>query len=186
MSPLCSTPPTPVAPYLTQSEMLCPLCGRQDPMSSCLWIPSLSLSIAVCAWNILPPDVCRVQPHLSGLFKHHFISEVFSNHPVKRTPSTTQSFDLSLCFFGALDLLCIYQFMCLLSSPFIILLTAISSVLSTAAGTVRIWWMYEGIDPNMLDRCFPFHQIPSLWLVVFALLFFPHYSRFSAKSHEEH
>lgn len=158
-------------------------------MSSCLWIPSLSLLslITVCAWNILPPDVCMVQPHLSGLFKHHFISEVFPNHPVKRTPSAPQSFDLALCFFGALDLLCIYQFMCLLSSsPFIILLTAISSVLSTAAGTVCMGWMYEGIDLNTLDRCFPFHQIPSLWLVVFALLFFPHYSKFSAKSYEEH
>lgn len=135
----------------------------------------LSLSLlsltAVCAWNILPPDACMVQPLLSGLFKHHFISKVFSNHPVKRTLSTAQSFDLTLCFSGALDLLCVYQHMCLPSVFSIILLPAISPVLSTAPGTISIWWIYEGIDPNMLDWCYPVHQIPSLWLVVFTLFF---------------
>lgn len=133
--------PTPlVAPYLTRNEMLCPLRGWQGPVSSCSWIPSLSLLslIAVCAWNILLPEVCTAQPLLSGLFKHHLISKGFSNHLVRRTPSTTQSFDLTLCFSGALDLLHTYQFTCLLSVFPTILLPAISSVFTTAPGSLYL------------------------------------------------
>lgn len=102
-----------------------------------------------------------------------FLTTLLKGHSQPPNPLT------SLCVFsGALGLLCIYQHMCLLSVFSIILLPAISPVLSTAPGTISIWWIYEGIDPNMLDWCYPVHQIPSLWLVVFTL--FSYYSRFSA------